>query len=612
LSYTKCLGKNTEVISMRIITIAVLTVLVYGCATSSDTGSEQFTADTAGGLKVEIHSPSPDLLLRNGQKWIEVEGGASTFGGARYVDLILVLDNSKSLARSDPDNYRSAGAAGLVRSLSPRSDIRIGVVGSDTDGSLASPLTSDRGAVVETLADTGYAGSTDVGAGIRMALAEFADNAQQDSSRVIMLFMDGKSNAKKARRAAEEAEAQGVAIHTLLLGSSKKSALILQEIALATGASFNQVMEPAQLPDAFLNLRTTGVDNVTLQVNDASPIPTRLAGGTFSGRAALRPGENRIVAVATGLNGQTAQSVVNVNAGPANCAALEVMAVSNGRPTMSINDRAVEIVVDASRSMWGRMDGQAKMTVAKDILQEVSNWYPGELKLALRAYGHKSASEQNDCADSQLLVAFGKDNREMIRQAMAGLSPLGQTPLAYALNQVAGDFGRSRGEQAVVLVTDGIESCGGDPVAAARMLRKQDIVIHVIGFGMENAEDEDTDGLNAVAQASGGRFLTAGSAEELKEALAGTVGTPIQVFKGDTVVANSALGSGEPMVLPEGDYRVQVNGSPPQEVQVSLVPGERVTMILEKAAGSVSHSERRRLVGYTPCQEPELALQQAR
>ena len=208
---------------MRTITMAVLAVLLCGCATSSDTGSEQFTADATGGLKVEIHSPSPDLLLRNGQKWVEVEGGASTFGGARYLDLILVLDNSKGLKRSDPDNYRSAGAAGLVRSLSPRSDIRIGVTGSNTDGGLALPLTSDRGAVVETLADPEQAGSKNVAAGIRMALAEFAENAHQDSSRVIMLFMDEKSSARKARRAAEEATAQGVAIHTVLLGSSNKA-----------------------------------------------------------------------------------------------------------------------------------------------------------------------------------------------------------------------------------------------------------------------------------------------------------------------------------------------------------------------------------------------------
>jgi hypothetical protein len=272
---------------------------------------------------------------------------------------------------------------------------------------------------------------------------------------------------------------------------------------------------------------------------------------------------------------------------------------------MSINDRAVEIVVDASRSMWGRMDGKPKMVVAKQILLEVSRWFPGELELALRAYGHKSASDLNDCTDSELLVAFSKENREQIRQAVAVLRPLGQTPLAYALDQVANDFRETQSERVVVLVTDGIESCGGDPIAAARKLGNQDIVIHVIGFGLGNIADEDTAGLNAVAGAAGGRFLTARSAEELKEALIGTVGTPLRVYSGNTLVANSTLGSGELMLLPEGEYRVRVNSSTPYDMQVSLVLGEITTMTLEKKEGVVSHSERRRQVGYRPCTEPE-------
>ena len=170
--------------------------------------------------------------------------------------------------------------------------------------------------------------------------------------------------------------------------------------------------------------------------------------------------------------------------------------------------------------MWGRMGGEPKMVVAKDILQDVSYWFPEDLDLALRAYGSTSPSDSNDCADSALLVPFGDENREPIRRAIAGLRPLGQTPIAYALNQASRDFGMSQDDRAVVLVTDGIESCGGDPVQAARELREQGIIVHLIGFGLGNAADEDTLSLQAVANASGGRYVTAGSAEELKEALA--------------------------------------------------------------------------------------------
>ncbi|MCZ6869506.1 MAG: VWA domain-containing protein, partial [Gammaproteobacteria bacterium] len=372
--------------------------------------------------------------------------------------------------------------------------------------------------------------------------------------------------------------------------------------------SFVHVTDPARLPEAFLNLRTTGVDYVTLRVNDSQSFPTRLAGGTFTGRVPLQPGHNRIVAVATSLNEQVKESVINVTVGPGSCAPLEVTAMNNGRSAVSLNERAVAIVVDASRSMWGRMDGQPKMTVAKEILRDVSDWFPGDLQLALRAYGSTSPSDLHDCSDSKLLVPFGKQNREPIRRAIAGLRPLGQTPIAYALNQVAGDFEESQSERAVVLVTDGIESCGGDPVAAARSLHDEQIVIHVIGFGLGNAADEDTASLDAIAQASGGRFLTAGSAAELKEALAGTVGTPFRVFQGDSVVANGALGSGEPVMLPEGEYRVRVDSTPAYEVEVRLRRNEGLTLALEKEEGVVSHSERRHLVGYIPCENPSRTL----
>ena len=111
-----------------------------------------------------------------------------------------------------------------------------------------------------------------------------------------MLFTDGKSNEKKAYDAAVRSHSQGVAIQTMLLGASKKGSSILDTIAWATGGSFVQVTDPTMLPQAFLDLRTTGIDRVTLSVNGSEPAPARLAGGTFAGSVPLKVGENRIVA----------------------------------------------------------------------------------------------------------------------------------------------------------------------------------------------------------------------------------------------------------------------------------------------------------------------------
>jgi Mg-chelatase subunit ChlD len=591
---------------MRTASIVLLTVLAcVGASTHAIAQGQNanVSASSQGGLQIEIQSPAADFTADAEQTTIEVDGIASAIGGVRYLDMMFVMDTSQSLRSTDPNDFRSSGAIGLVKNLSPKSDIKIGVISFDNKAELAQPLTSDRERVVQALRDLSRSGSTNLGAGVLAALAELERNGRPDSSRVIMLFTDGKSSRSKALAATRQAQLQGVTIQTLLLGSSKKGAEILDEISWGTGGSFVQVTDPTMLPQAFLNLRTTGVDSVMLSVNGSKPVPARLAGGTFTGTVPIEVGENRIVALATSLDGQTRESVVTVNVQDASCAALEVMAIKEGRHVLSLNERAVEIVVDASRSMWGRMNGQPKMVIAKDILEDVSYWFPEDLDLALRAYGSISPSDDSDCADSTLLVPFEDENREYIRRAIAGLRPLGQTPIAYALNQAAYDFGDTRNDRALVLVTDGIESCGGDPAQAARELREQGIMVHVIGFGLGNAADEDTASLQAVADASGGRYVTAGSAEELKEGLVQTVGTSYSVFKGSTVVANGSLGSDEPMILPGGDYRVEFDSSPPQVVDISLAPRDQLTLTLQKRDNVVSHFERRDRLQYTSCED---------
>lgn len=594
---------------MRTSIAAFSAVLLCGFAVSASGQVAEGSATAHAGLQVEIQSPSDQFVAANGERSIEVEGVASRIGGVRYLDMMFVMDTSGSLRATDPTDFRSVGAVGLVENLSPRSDIKIGVVRFDGNGTLAQALTSDRGRVSDVLLSLPRSGSTNLGAGILTALAELEENGRPGSSRVIMLFTDGQSNRKKAHKAAVKAHAEGVTVQTLLLGENKTGGEILGEIAWATGGSLVRVENPAMLPEAFLNLKTTGVDSVTLSANGSAPVPAKLAGGTFIGTLPLIEGENRIVAFATSIDGQTRESVVNVTVRDASCAALEVAAMKSGRPVLSLSDKAVEIVVDASRSMWGQIDGEAKMTVAKNTLEDVSYWFPEDLDLALRAYGSMSPSDQNDCADSTLLVPFGDQNREPIRRAIAGLRPTGQTPIAYALNQASRDFSSLWDDRALVLVTDGIESCGGDPVRAARELREQGITVHLIGFGLGDAADEDTASLQAVANASGGRYVTAGSAAELQEALVQTVATSFSVYKGNVEVASGSLASNKPLYLPEGDYRVELHGSSPKSAQVTLAPRDSVKLTLEKKGGYVSHFEQRDSMEYRSCEDVAASIE---
>ncbi len=598
---------------MRNSFIVILFVFVCGYAGAADKDAleplSSLPAMGPGELKVEIHSPTDDLQSTGEAVAFEVEGVASTIGGVRFIDMMLVLDTSSSLRQTDPDDYRTAAAVGLIESFSPKSDTQIGVVGFNGKSKLTQPLTSNRDDVVLALRDLGRSGGTALAAGILTALDELMLNGRPESSRVIMLFTDGMSNKKKARVAARQAQSQGIAIQTMLLGENLKGGFLLEEIALATGGSFVWVTDPEKLPDAFLDLRTTGVDRVTLSVNGSEPIPARLAGGTFTGTVPLEVGENRIVALATSLDDRTAESVVTVKVNDASCAALEVAALHEGQPAISLNERAIEIVVDASRSMWGQIDGKSKMAVAKEILYDASTWLPNDLNIALRAYGNASRSDANDCTDSALLVPFGTESRIPIRAAISELRPLGQTPIAYALNQAASDFAALESERTLVLVTDGIESCGGDPVAAARALRDQGITIHLIGFGLNSVADEDAASLQAIADASGGHFLMANSAAELRKSLEVTVGTHYRVWKENTVVATGVLGSAEPMFLPVGDYRVELDSIPAQEAQISLAARDDLTLTFEKAGGVVSHSEYRDQLQPTSCEDAMASMQ---
>ena len=589
---------------MRHSNITLTSLLAGGLALFAAMASAQDPDTTAPvGLQIEIQSPSAEYVAANGERMVDVEGVASTIGGVRYLDMIFVMDTSTSLRNTDPNDYRSIGAIGLVENLSPRSDIKIGVVTFDANGQIEQEMTADRAAVVATLRNMPRSGSTNLAAGISAALRELQTNGRPGSSRVIMLFTDGQSNRKKAHLAAMKAHAHGVTIQTLLLGADRTGSEILDEISWATGGSLVQVSDPAKLPEAFLNLRTTGVDSVMLSVNGSAPFPARLAGGTFMGTLPLEVGDNRIVASATSLSGQTRETEVTITVRDASCAALDVSALKAGRPVVSLDDRSVEIVVDASRSMWGRIDDEPKMSVAKTILEDVSYWFPEDLDLALRAYGSTSPSESNDCGDSALLVPFSDFNREPIRSAIAGLRPLGQTPIAFALNQASRDFDLQRNDRAVVLVTDGIESCGGDPVQAARDLRALGIIVHVIGFGFGGGADEDTMSLRAIADASGGHYVTAGSAEELKAALAQTVATSFSVYKGNVRVGGGSLGAAQTLYLPEGDYRIELHGATPYSAPVSLVSREHKTLILHKDDDVVTHATRENSMEYRSCED---------
>ncbi|MFT7229950.1 MAG: Ca-activated chloride channel family protein [Bacteroidia bacterium] len=146
-------------------------------------------------------------------------------------------------------------------------------------------------------------------------------------------------------------------------------------------------------------------------------------------------------------------------------------------------------VLDGSGSMYAKMGEDNRITVAKRLLTRMvdSLQYQEELELALRVYGHQSQKTERNCKDTKLEVPFSKGNHQAIKDNIRDLRPKGTTLIAYSLQEAAYDFPKTPGvRNIIILITDGLEECDGDPCAVSLALQKQGVVLKpfVIGLGL--------------------------------------------------------------------------------------------------------------------------------
>ncbi|MEZ5810763.1 MAG: VWA domain-containing protein [Rhizobiaceae bacterium] len=177
------------------------------------------------------------------------------------------------------------------------------------------------------------------------------------------------------------------------------------------------------------------------------------------------------------------------------------------------------IVLDASGSMWGQIDGKTKIEIARETLSEVLKTVPANTELGLMVYGHR---EKGSCSDIELAVPPAADTAAAIAEFANSLNPKGKTPLSASVRQAAEALRYTEEKATVILVTDGLETCEADPCALGRELERGgvDFTAHVVGFGLS---DEDGAKVACLAEETGGRYLKAEDAEALGDALATTV-----------------------------------------------------------------------------------------
>jgi len=149
-------------------------------------------------------------------------------------------------------------------------------------------------------------------------------------------------------------------------------------------------------------------------------------------------------------------------------------------------------LLDASGSMYAAMDKDIRINVAKKLLSKTidSLELSKDVQVALRIYGHTSAPGQRNCKDTKLEVAFKYNNHKQIKEKLKDLTPKGTTLIAYSLQQAAYDFPNEPGvRNVIILITDGIEECDGDPCAVSEALQSRGVVLKPFIIGLGSTED---------------------------------------------------------------------------------------------------------------------------
>jgi Ca-activated chloride channel homolog len=237
--------------------------------------------------------------------------------------------------------------------------------------------------------------------------------------------------------------------------------------------------------------------------------------------------------------------------------------------TLGYAQTYVQLVLDASGSMWNKLDdGTYRITAAKDVLGSFIKGLPtGDLNVGLRIYGATmNAVDDGACDDIQLVVPMEGVDKPSLQTAVDNTKAKGATPIVKALELAAADFPAEATKKLIVLVTDGEESCGGDLNAVAEKLKSQGIEIDlkIIGFALNEEAQKSFEGI--------GEFVNAADAEQL----AGALETAVKevVVEEPAPAARQAVTLTVPVTASAGQVvEVKYEGADLQEADtVTMVP----------------------------------------
>jgi Ca-activated chloride channel homolog len=192
-------------------------------------------------------------------------------------------------------------------------------------------------------------------------------------------------------------------------------------------------------------------------------------------------------------------------------------------PELQKDTYNVEIVLDSSGSMAETIGGKTRMELAKEAISEFLASLPKEANVGLRVYGHKGTGSEKDkemsCSANDLIYEMKPFEQSELGNALDSFKPAGWTPLTKAIELANADLSAFEGNNnrnILFIVSDGIETCGGDPVEAAEKLKLSNVkpIVNIIGFDVDNEGQKQ---LKAVAEAAGGTYTDVKNQDELRK-----------------------------------------------------------------------------------------------
>ncbi len=219
------------------------------------------------------------------------------------------------------------------------------------------------------------------------------------------------------------------------------------------------------------------------------------------------------------------------------CLFCHINCLAQGQYQQVPSKTRILLLVDGSGSMMGNWQGTTRIGAAKSLLSDMvdSLRHNPDLELALRVYGHQFHRRLQNCRDTRLEVGFGKSNHDLIIQKLQGITPQGTTPMAYSLQQLEQDFPSASGyRNIVIIITDGLESCDGDPCAVSSSLQRKNIFLRpfIVGLGMNNSFNQQFSCL--------GKFFDAADIQAFRDVL----DTTLKQTLGKTTVSVELLEQG--------------------------------------------------------------------